>query len=415
MAEILRGLEVLLLLQRPFDRPVHRGERPYLVIVQLRIWGVQAVDPAGRLLHDLVAVVERVEDHHVGRDAVPPLAPGAVLHQVDPPVRVRKLVVPVSVPLVHRDAGGLLQSPQLIEFGVEVVEYDHPLELPAQVGRLPEPLGIRVDDPPEAHHHLGRVADRLVLEGVPPVAEHRLVGRLVVSHGHVVEHPFRSLGALHGDEHGPAALAQPVLVHPPVDLGELAPPGIYDVMALELGAVLVEAVGDEHRRVVHPRIARRRGQQDPLVRLGDLQEALDPRAGSDQTLLVEDEEASGEPVVLVHVVPRVDGDGHPAHGLVASDVEVEPQQFVLPLPGVALLGRGDDDQVRRALQRLVGVAELVQPVPGPADPPEIERQGGDRLARSDASAQDAPGSELEDRLLLEFEQGHGVHVKVTSL
>src|SRR4051812_7469841 len=80
------------------------------------------------------------------------------------------------------------------------------------------------------------------------------------------------------------------------------------MLELELCTILVEAVGDEYRHIVHPRITWRGTEHDPVIALCYLQKRSDPAAVTYQTLLVEYEEGVLDLRVLVDVIPAVDSE-----------------------------------------------------------------------------------------------------------
>src|SRR4051794_2734967 len=94
-------------------------------------------------------------------------------------------------------------------------------------------------------------------------------------------------GIAHVDQDLVTVLTQLPLVQITLDLGKLGEGCIDDMFADELGFVLVEAVGDEDRYVVHPGVTRGCAEQDPLIRLGDLEKGLDPLTTADKALLIE--------------------------------------------------------------------------------------------------------------------------------
>src|SRR6185312_3204907 len=119
---------------------------------------------------------------------------------------------------------------------------------------------------------------------------------------------------------------------------------IDDVLPLELGAVLVEAVGYEHRDVVQPRVPRRRSQHDPAVVLDDLEEGLHPLARPYESLLGEDEERVFHVYVLVDVVPAVDGQDPRDRGVGVLTYRFGGE-LSLPVLAVALTSSRDDVDV----------------------------------------------------------------------
>ena len=81
-----------------------------------------------------------------------------------------------------------------------------------------------------------------------------------------------------------------------------------------------------------------------MVTPRDPDERLDPFAGADKSLLVEDEEGSVEVLVLGDVVPGVDCENALGGGFFRlADPVLDELPF--PLEGVSLLGRRDDDDL----------------------------------------------------------------------
>lgn len=294
----------------------------------------------------------------------------------------------MSVPLSHREPSGLTQSSKDLEFAIEVVEYNAALPLLADAHGLREPPWFGVDDLPKTHHQFRTVLDRFLREWVPSVLEDALEGVLVVSDGHNMRFPFGLLGSFHGDENIIADLRQSILTDPLVDLRILAPTGIYRVHLLELPFVLVEPIGDEHGHVVAPRVSRSRGQQYPSIMLGDLQERLGPRTIADDTLLVKYKERVLDIGVLLDVVPRIHGHGDATHERVLAGGQSEFDEFVAPFTGITFAGRGDDIEIRTAVDRTIGVAVRVRTDFVSAFLLQKIYKGGDGLARADAAAED---------------------------
>lgn len=380
-------VEVLFVLQCTDDADVHWRERSDHVIVQHRIWRVQSIDATGRLLHDLIGIVERIEYHRVRGDAVPAFASGRVLHQIDPLLAIGKRIMHMPIPLGNRESRFLAQSSKDLEFAIEVVEYNAALPLLADAHGLREPPWFGVDDLPKTHHQFRTVLDRFLREWVPSVLEDALEGVLVVPDGHQMRFPFGLLRSFHGDENMIADLDQSILTDPLVDLRILAPTGIYRVHLLELPFVLVEPIGDEHRHVIAPRVSRSRGQQYPSVALGDLEERLGPRTIADDALFVKYKERVLDIGVLLDVVPRIHGDGDATHERVLACSQSEFDEFVTPFTGITFAGRGDDIEIRTAVDRTIGVAVRVRAELMSAFLAQKIYKGGDGLAGSNTSTQ----------------------------
>mgnify|MGYP007031290932 CR=1 FL=1 len=70
-----------------------------MVVVKVAVWCRQAVNPPGRLYHDFVGIVLRVEYDGVCGDAVPALASSSVLNEIDPFFSGGNFLVLMAVPL----------------------------------------------------------------------------------------------------------------------------------------------------------------------------------------------------------------------------------------------------------------------------------------------------------------------------
>src|SRR5678810_1321127 len=77
------------------------------------------------------------------------------------------------------------------------------------------------------------------------------------------------------------------------------------MLALKFRTVLVEAVSNEHGNVIKPVISWGSTEQNPVIRLGNCNEALCPVSRSNQSLFVEDEECIFYLFVFRDVVPRI--------------------------------------------------------------------------------------------------------------
>ena len=67
-------------------------------VIKVAEWRRQTVYSSGSLNHDLIGIVLRVEDNRISSNAVPALAAGRVLHEIDPFVAGRDLLMLVTVP-----------------------------------------------------------------------------------------------------------------------------------------------------------------------------------------------------------------------------------------------------------------------------------------------------------------------------
>ena len=281
--------------------------------MQNRIWRVHAVDSSSSLLHDLVRVVQAVEYDGIGRDAVPSLGSGGVLHQVYPGPALGQRIVVLTVPF----GGGNMQSfakfTKTIQFGRQIVEYDDPGMLFDDLRFLVKPSCIRVHQASAAHGHLGIVLDGLSGEYVLAVPSDDLIVGLVIADHDLVKFPLVLLGLLHGDQDPSAKGPKMVFLEPSVNLRIFGEPGIYRMASFELAFVLVEAVGDEHRNIVAPCIAGRGTEQNPCAVPGYGDEGLRPGAPADHPLLVEYEDRTRFVRILGDIVPGIDGDPDSSH------------------------------------------------------------------------------------------------------
>lgn len=80
--------------------------------MQLSEGRVESVNPSERLMPILVRIRETVEDHGIGRDAVPTFSPCLILHEIQPAIGVRHFFMSVTVPLGAHDLTALAQTPQ---------------------------------------------------------------------------------------------------------------------------------------------------------------------------------------------------------------------------------------------------------------------------------------------------------------
>jgi hypothetical protein len=102
--------------------------------------------------------------------------------------------------------------------------------------------------------------------------------------------------------------SQPSHIDVSIHLRELGERVVDNVFSLELGTILIEAVGDEHGNIVHPCVTRRSGQKDPAVLFRKTQELLRPLSRSDESLFVEDEEGVFDVGVLSDVLPGINSE-----------------------------------------------------------------------------------------------------------
>src|SRR4051812_48350306 len=166
---------------------------------------------------------------------------------------------------------------------------------------------IAVDDLPQNQEQLRDVPDRSVRVNMPAVLDDSLHELFVEVDVLGERMPHRQLRVRHVDQYLLFQLVQTVGSQISVYLGKLREWLVDDMLSLELRSVLVEAIGDEDWNIIHPGVARSSAQEDPVVVRSDLQKCLHPVAASYQPLLVEDEECILYVLVLVNVVPAVDG------------------------------------------------------------------------------------------------------------
>jgi hypothetical protein len=121
-------------------------------------------------------------------------------------------------------------------------------------------------------------------------------------------------------------------------------PPIHAVIILELRKIFDESIGPKDGHVIKPSVPRSCRKHDPVIVLGNLIECLNPGTSSDKSLLVEDEESIFALLVLVDVVPGVNLYDC-SHGRVWVSCHPNLHEDVLPIELIALLSRGDDNDV----------------------------------------------------------------------
>lgn len=94
-----RLVEVSLLPKSLQNYLIDQRLRRQNVVVQVFERRVHSVDSSLRLVEVSERVREGVEAHGVRRRAVPSLSARPILHQVDPPISVRNVLVLVPIPL----------------------------------------------------------------------------------------------------------------------------------------------------------------------------------------------------------------------------------------------------------------------------------------------------------------------------
>src|SRR5690606_6207185 len=94
-----------------------------------------------------------------------------------------------------------------------------------------------------------------------------------------------------------------------------------------------------------PVVARRTAEHDPLIGLGKLEEGLDPRSRSDQTLLIKYEEGVLDVDVVPDVVPGVDSELHSSLTAVPIGRNPKPGRLPLPVKTISLPGGGNNVKV----------------------------------------------------------------------
>lgn len=90
-------------------------------------------------------------------------------------------------------------------------------------------------------------------------------------------------------------------------LRELAPACVDDMLSFKGSTVFVEAVGEEYRDVIKPRVARCSTEKNPPIVSGDLYKGLGPSTCSHNSLFVEYEEGVFDILVPSDVVPGIYG------------------------------------------------------------------------------------------------------------
>lgn len=166
------------------------------------------------------------------------------------------------------------------------------------------------------------------------------------------------------------------------------------MFANERRAILVETVGKKHRDVVKPCVTRSGTKQDPLVLLGDVDEAFDPCSVSDDSLFVEDEEGVLNIVVPPEIVPRIHSQFYTGWRSLSQSADSELDCLPLPVVGVSLLGCRDDVDVHG------GAHGTEVAIHTPTDLAHEVGHGCDGLTHASASSQDITVGQLLNGLAL---------------
>jgi hypothetical protein len=95
-------VEAVLSLQDVHHTLVDGGFRHQNEVVQQREWGVDTVDSAMCLMPNPVRIRQRVEQSRVGFRTIPAFRSRRVLHEIDPPIPIRNLLVLMTIPLSRR-------------------------------------------------------------------------------------------------------------------------------------------------------------------------------------------------------------------------------------------------------------------------------------------------------------------------
>src|SRR5436190_584904 len=123
---------------------------------------------------------------------------------------------------------------------------------------------------------------------------------------------------------------------------------VDDVLAFELGSILVEPIGNKNGDVIHPCVTRCSREHDPVVHLCDLQKCFDPSSRSYQALFVEYEKGIRASDILTQIVPAVYD-----HATVERRVPCFPDYplcgLVLPITRISFLRCRDYNQILRLI------------------------------------------------------------------
>ena len=95
-----------------------------MIIVQIGIRGIQAVNSSGCLFHHFVGIILGVQYNRISFVTVPPSTTDGLLHTLSPALPLRIRMMFVSVPFGELYILAIIQTLENIEFIVKVVKYD---------------------------------------------------------------------------------------------------------------------------------------------------------------------------------------------------------------------------------------------------------------------------------------------------
>ena len=187
-------------------------------VIKVTEWRRQTVDSSGSLNHDLIGIVLRVEDDRISGDAVPALAAGRVLHEIDPFIAGRDLLMLVTVPFSDFSPIGVTKIFENIKLVVEIVEDDdfrvifHNLQHGNASGL------VRIYHAAPVHTKLRSRFNRTVFPRVPAISRNIFIEWNVVGNRHILMMRCGVPLELHRHENAIAQTDQPSGVEIPVNL-----------------------------------------------------------------------------------------------------------------------------------------------------------------------------------------------------
>src|SRR5450756_23905 len=172
-----------------------------------------------------------------------------------------------------------IKLPEYLEF-VVVVD-DQPRMLDHQIPNRQDSAKIAIDDPPHQGEQFAHMPDRSILERIPSSSPDSVKKLSVVFRENVHSMPGRVFLERHLHKNTAEFPYKPLRPNIPIHFRVLCETRENDMLAQELGSVLVEPVCDEDWNIVEPGVPRCSTQEHPLIILDYLQERLYPYARSD--------------------------------------------------------------------------------------------------------------------------------------
>ena len=123
---------------------------------------------------------------------------------------------------------------------------------------------------------------------------------------------------------------------------------VYDVLLHELCSISIESIRNENWYIVKPRVPWGGTKKYPIIRSRDPEKGLDPGSTSDESLLIEDEEAVLDSFILVDIIPTIDGE-HSSDSTIFMSANCIHCRLSVPVQAIPLLGCGDHEYVLGSL------------------------------------------------------------------